>query len=65
MSFLDVWMVMCICSIFLVLLEFSLVTALIRTGQRERAEKIERVGLAAIPAAFGLFNVVYWSVILS
>lgn len=59
-SFLDIWMIMCVLFIFLVLIEFSIVSALIRRGQRAKANCIERMGLVLIPTLILIFNLTYW-----
>ena len=59
-SFLDIWMVMCIIFIFIVLIEFAIVTSLLRRQEKRTAEKIESVGILLIPLMFLLFNVIYW-----
>lgn len=59
-SMLDIWMVMCIFFIFLVLIEFAVVTSLIRRHQKPTAEKIEDFGTYGLPILFGTFNVIYW-----
>ena len=60
-SFLDVWMVMCIFFIFLTLIEFSIVSALIRKGRKATADNIEHVGLVLIPIIFLGCNCFYWT----
>ena len=59
-SFLDVWCVMCIVFIFLCLLEFAIVTSLIRGQQKAKAERIEQIGTYMIPILFITFNLIYW-----
>ncbi|TRY62011.1 hypothetical protein TCAL_08429 [Tigriopus californicus] len=59
-SFLDIWMIMCVFFIFLVLIEFSIVSAMIRKGQRAQADRIERLGLILIPTLILIFNLAYW-----
>eukprot|EP00095_Tigriopus_kingsejongensis_P012268 maker-scaffold394_size185225-snap-gene-0.24 protein:Tk12268 transcript:maker-scaffold394_size185225-snap-gene-0.24-mRNA-1 annotation:"glycine receptor subunit alpha-2" len=59
-SFLDIWMIMCVLFIFMVLIEFSIVSALIRRGKRNIADIIEKVGLVLIPSLILIFNLAYW-----
>ncbi len=60
-SMLDIWMVMCIFFIFLVLIEFAIVTTLIRKHDKGTAERIESTGIVVLPILFGTFNIIYWS----
>jgi len=64
-SMLDIWMVMCIFFIFLVLIEFAVVTSLIRRHQKSNAERIEKLGTIVLPILFGIFNIIYWFTIFS
>ena len=47
-TLLDIWMVMCIFFIFLVLIEFAVVTSLIRRHQKPTAEKIEGTSIKSL-----------------
>merc|ERR1712018_823522 len=53
-SMLDVWMLMCIFFIFLVLIEFAVVTSLIRRHQKSKAEGIEQFGILVLPILFAI-----------
>ena len=59
-SYLDIWMVMCILFVFTCILEFSIVTTLMRRGGKSRAENLEAWSRVLIPLAFIIFNLVYW-----
>jgi len=60
-SFLDIWMLMCIIFIFIVLIEFAIVTSLLRRQEIRMAEKMESFGVLLIPLMFLVFNMIYWS----
>ena len=64
-SFLDVWMVMCIIFVFICILEFTVVTSWIRNGRKMGAERIERTCRVLIPIIFLLFNLLYWPILMS
>jgi len=57
---LDVWMLVCVVFIFLVLIEFAIVTSLIRRQEKAKATVIENMGILVLPIMFGCFNVIYW-----
>ena len=61
---LDVWMLICIIFIFLVLIEFAIVTSLIRRHEKPKAERIESLGIMILPIMFGVFNIIYWFTLL-
>lgn len=64
-SFLDVWMVMCLAAIFSVLVEFSVVCALLTFDKKGVAVGVERLAFVLIPALFAASNVAYWIALLS
>ena len=39
-SYLDIWMLLCMLFVFSCILEFIMATALLRTGKKEKAEKV-------------------------
>jgi len=59
-SMLDIWMVTCIFFIFVTLLEFAIVTSLIRWKNKPKAEKVETLGIIVLPILFAVFNIIYW-----
>jgi hypothetical protein len=56
---------MCIFFIFFVLLEFAFVFNCLRTGQKPKAEYVEKIMVYVIPCLFLVFNVIYWTCVLS
>eukprot|EP00088_Acartia_fossae_P023799 TRINITY_DN2480_c0_g1_i11.p1 TRINITY_DN2480_c0_g1~~TRINITY_DN2480_c0_g1_i11.p1 ORF type:complete len:369 (+),score=71.08 TRINITY_DN2480_c0_g1_i11:26-1108(+) len=62
-SVLDLWMLMCIIFVFSCLVEFIVITALIRNGKKKTGLKVERVCQILIPALFitwlALYIIVY------
>ena len=54
-------MLMCIIFIFIVLIEFAIVTSLLRRQEIRMAEKMESFGVLLIPLMFLVFNMIYWS----
>jgi hypothetical protein len=64
-SMLDVWMVMCIIFVFVVIIHFVLVIALIRKGNKKAANAAELLGLLFIPLSFISFNVIYWWIMVN
>ncbi len=59
-SFLDIWMVVCIIFVFACIMEFTVVTFCIRKGFKNAADKIETASRVSVPLAFVAFNVCYW-----
>lgn len=57
---IDVWMVMCLLFVFLCLVEFSIVTALLYHQKNHLATKLEAGALVILPLIFIGFNLVYW-----
>ena len=79
-SFLDVWMVTCLVFVNGCMFEFILVTALVNRGLERLGdkvsklyssvllvdiEKVEKISRLLTPLAFGLFNLIYWPLVLS
>lgn len=59
-SFLDIWMVVCIIFVFACIMEFTVVTYALRKERKGLADKIEVTSRIFIPVAFLLFNTCYW-----
>merc|ERR1719510_1259210 len=59
-SMLDIWMLVCIIFIFLVLIEFAVVTSLLRNNEKPTAQLVENMAIIVIPALFFIFNMIYW-----
>lgn len=80
-SYLDIWMLLCMLFVFSCILEFIMATALLRTGKKEKAEKVisdileykaqeflfqfENISKLSLPALFLLLNIVYWPALLA
>merc|ERR1719513_116721 len=64
-SYLDIWMLLCMLFVFSCILEFIMATALLRTGKKEKAEKFENISKLSLPALFLLLNIVYWPALLA
>jgi len=63
-SRLDIWMLNCIIFVFLCILEFIIVTTLIRKGWKNAGEKFEKISRVVIPILFLVFNLCYWPTLL-
>lgn len=63
-SVLDIWMLLCMIFVFSCMLEFIIITVLIRSGKKKRAEKVELVWTITVPVLFLLINLIYWPTIL-
>ena len=59
-SLLDVWMFACIVFVFLVIFHFIAVISLLRYNKKRAAERVENIGIIAIPILFMAFNCIYW-----
>jgi len=59
-SLLDVWMLACILFVFSAILEFVVVSRLLRRNDKERADRAEKAGRAIVAALFLVFNLIYW-----
>jgi hypothetical protein len=59
-SLLDVWMVICILFVFACIVEFTVVSSLLKNGNKEASERTEIACRFAIPLAFFIFNSIYW-----
>ena len=57
-------MVVCILFVFLCILEFTVVTALIRRGRSELSKTVDRTCRFLVPLMFAIFNAVYWPILL-
>eukprot|EP00095_Tigriopus_kingsejongensis_P009947 maker-scaffold981_size73921-snap-gene-0.17 protein:Tk09947 transcript:maker-scaffold981_size73921-snap-gene-0.17-mRNA-1 annotation:"glycine receptor subunit alpha-4-like isoform x8" len=60
-SYLDIWMFVCIVFVFSAIIHFIVVIALLRQGRKGWANHVEQGGTLMIPVAFLVFNLVYWS----
>jgi len=63
-SVLDIWMLICMIFVFSCMLEFIIITVLIRSGRKKKGEKFELVCKLLLPALFVLVNFIYWPIIL-
>lgn len=59
-SYLDIWMVVCIFFVFYCIVEFVIVTVLIRNQMELVAKKLEYSSRTIVPLAFMFFNTIYW-----
>jgi len=59
-SMLDIWMLMCILFVFSCILEFTIITSMIRRGQKPQSERLEAMCRIVIPLVFLGFNAIYW-----
>ena len=65
MSYLDIWMLMCIIFIFFVLLEFAFVFNCLKRSEKPKGEALERIMIIVLPCLFLCFNFIYWLSILT
>ena len=63
-SYLDIWMMVCIIFVFLSMVEFTVVQILYRRNRKLKAESFEQTMRCMIPTMFIGFNLVYWNVLL-
>lgn len=59
-SYLDIWMLMCILFVFFCVLEFTVVTTLLRGNRRYTVKTLEYSSRIAVPIIFVIFNIIYW-----
>ena len=59
-SYLDIWMVACICFVFSSLIEFTFAHFLYRRNMRMMGDRVERIVQITMPIVFLLFNAGYW-----
>jgi len=79
-SYLDIWMLTCMIFVFSCIMEFIVVTALTKFGQRKHGErtpdlkyyehqqqlqKFELMSKIMLPFLFVLFNAIYWPILLT
>jgi len=64
-TYLDVWMLTCVLFVFTELAEFTLVLHFIRTKREAATPALESAAKFFLPAAFAVFNVAYWSLLLA
>ena len=57
-------MVVCILFVFLCILEFTVITALIRRGHDELSKRTDRTCRILVPVMFAIFNAVDWPILL-
>ncbi|TRY74426.1 hypothetical protein TCAL_05021, partial [Tigriopus californicus] len=62
-SFLDIWMFVCIVFVFLVIIHFIIVIMLLRLDRVKSANALEKLGAILIPVAFFSFNLLYWAIL--
>lgn len=63
-SFLDIWMLICMMFVFSCIMEFIVTTILIRSGKKGQGETFELFCKICLPILFILFNLVYWLILL-
>ena len=64
LTVLDIWLVVSIMFVFICIIEFVIVTHLIRTEREEYAHKFEYACIICFPILFLIFNLLYWLEIL-
>jgi len=64
-SFLDVWMLVCMMFVFSCIIEFIIITNLHRSGKKSTGERFEFYSKIVIALLFLVFNLIYWPVILA
>ncbi len=57
-------MALCLLALFVSLLEFSTVAALVARNMQKQADEVDKWGLRLIPALFVILNVGYWTLLL-
>ncbi len=62
-TLLDVWMVVCIVFIFGCIVEFTVVSTLLKRGKKETSETTEKACRLSIPLVFIVFNIIYWPIV--
>ena len=64
-TLLDIWMVVCIVFIFGCIVEFTVVSTLLKHGRKEISERTEKTCRFTIPLIFAAFNIIYWPILLA
>ena len=64
-SFMDVWMFASIVFVFLIIIHFIAVISLLRYNRKRAAERVENIGIIAIPILFMAFNWIYWCILIT
>ena len=64
-TLLDVWMFASIVFVFLVIIHFIAVISLLRYNKDRAAERVENIGIIAIPILFIAFNWIYWHFLIT
>ena len=63
-SFLDIWITVCVIIIFLAIAEYSVSHSLCRAKQKNKAILLDTVSRYAIIILFAVFNIIYWPLLL-
>jgi len=64
-SFLDIWMLICMIFVFSCILEFIIVTIFIRSGRKTNGDQFELICKICLPIIFLIFNISYWPSLLA
>jgi len=64
-SFLDIWMLMCMLFVFSCILEFIIATVFIKSGKKSQGEKFEIICKISLPILFFIFNICYWPILMA
>jgi len=64
-SFLDIWMLICMLFVFSCILEFIIMTIFLRSGRKGQGEKFELICKISLPIIFVIFNICYWPSLLA
>ena len=63
-SFMDIWMTVCVIIIFLAIAEYAVAHSLTRYKMKQRAILIDKISRFIMLGLFMFFNVVYWPLLL-
>jgi len=64
-SLLDIWMLLCMLFVFSCIGEFIIATIFLRRGRKQDGDKFELLFKIGLPVVFVLFNIIYWSIVLT
>merc|ERR1719342_130974 len=64
-SFLDIWMLVCMLFVFSCIVEFIIATIFHRIGKKNRGEMVESVSKILLPILFFTFNICYWPILMA
>ena len=59
-SFMDIWMTVCVIIIFLAIAEYAVSYSLIRFKMKKKARYLDKISRVVMMGIFILFNFIYW-----